>query len=205
MVPYKWRATGLRAEVSAASHLHQVCWKTWSKKLLPEDRRQVERRPWCSTATTRSRRQSPHMMMRGPGLPLLRPVSPAPTVVAVTARPVRRLGTVLTGSDGASLYLLSSASGDPVHCDGACLSIWPPVVVPSSVRRVRAGRDVAGHLGLVPRSSATEQVTDNGYPLYTFAGDSRPGQTKGQGVVSFGGTWHLVRAGARTPAGTAVR
>ena len=60
-----------------------------------------------------------------------------------------------------------------------------------------------GKIGLVPRDGA-RQVTYNGYRLYTYAGDNGPRQTNGEGIVSFGGTWYLVRATATRPATTAV-
>jgi len=28
--------------------------------------------------------------------------------------------------------------------------------------------------------------------LYTFSGDTAAGQTQGEGIQSFGGTWHVV-------------
>lgn len=130
---------------------------------------------------------------------------PAHEVAAVDAARVGRYGMVLTNHRGLSLYLFTSKSGNPVPCKGGCLSIWPPLLVSGSVHRVQAGPGVAGHLGLVTRSGTTKQVTYNGYPLYTYAGDSRPGQATGQGIVSFGGTWYLLRASARAPASTAVR
>ncbi len=116
-----------------------------------------------------------------------------------------RFGAVLATVRHASLYLLSSEAGGRIVCRGACLSIWPPLLVSSSVRHVVAGPGIAGHLGLVARSRTTKQVTDNGYPLYTYAGDSGPREANGEGIVSFGGTWYLVRASARTPGTTPVR
>ncbi len=37
------------------------------------------------------------------------------------------------------------------------------------------------------RADGSTQVTLNGWPLYRFARDTAPGDTKGEGV---GGTWH---------------
>ncbi len=36
--------------------------------------------------------------------------------------------------------------------------------------------------------------TYNGYLLYEYTGDSAPGQTNGQGLQSFGGTWYVLNA-----------
>ena len=37
-------------------------------------------------------------------------------------------------------------------------------------------------------------MTYNRHPLYYFAGDTKPGQTKGQGVDDFGAEWYVVNA-----------
>jgi len=42
------------------------------------------------------------------------------------------------------------------------------------------------------------QVTDNGAPLHRFAGDPAPGEANGDGINSFGGVWHVVKAAAAT-------
>jgi hypothetical protein len=35
-----------------------------------------------------------------------------------------------------------------------------------------------------------QQVAHNGDPLYRFVGDTKAADTNGQGITSFGGTWH---------------
>ena len=61
---------------------------------------------------------------------------------------------------------------------------------------------VQGRLSTVRRSNGTLQVTFDGMPLYTYAGDRAQGQANGQGLRSFGGTWHVLSpssASASTP------
>ena len=41
---------------------------------------------------------------------------------------------------------------------------------------------------MISRDDGREQVTYNGLPLYYFANDKAPGDTKGQGV---GGVWFV--------------
>ena len=63
---------------------------------------------------------------------------------------------------------------------------------------------VTGTLGTTPGAGGARQLTIAGHPVYTFAGDSAPGQTNGQGKVAFGGLWTVVSpAGApeANPAG----
>ena len=49
-------------------------------------------------------------------------------------------------------------------------------------------------LGTVRDATGSLEVTYNGWPVYTFSGDSGPGAAKGQGLVSFGGTWYVLNA-----------
>lgn len=121
----------------------------------------------------------------------------------VSAVHVAGYGDVLATQRGRTLYLLRARDGAQAACRGGCLSIWPPLLVASSVRRLHAGPGVHGALGLVPRDGR-QQVTFNGYRLYTYAGDSAPKQDEGEGIASFGGTWYLVRATAARPVNTAV-
>lgn len=109
---------------------------------------------------------------------------------------------ILANAKHHSFYLLSNESGAKIHCKTSCLSIWPPLLVKTSVTSVSVGAGVAGKIGFVKRSSTMKQVTFNGYPIYFFSGDSGPNQVNGQGIVSDGGTWYLVRASAKSPATT---
>lgn len=52
-------------------------------------------------------------------------------------------------------------------------------------------------IGTVTRPDGTKQITLNGWPLYLFAGDSRPGELSGEGVD---GTWHAVAPNGKTAA-----
>jgi predicted lipoprotein with Yx(FWY)xxD motif len=46
-----------------------------------------------------------------------------------------------------------------------------------------------GVLATITRDDGSSQLTYNGMPLYRFARDTAPGQTTGQGITAFGGTW----------------
>jgi hypothetical protein len=69
-------------------------------------------------------------------------------------------------------------------CTGSCATYWPPVVGP-----VTAGSGVTGTLGIITRAGGTMQATYDGHPLYTYVGDSGPGQAKGNGLNISGGVW----------------
>ena len=52
-------------------------------------------------------------------------------------------------------------------------------------------------VGTTKRPDGRLQVTYNKHPLYTFALDTRAGQTKGQGTSNFGANWYAVSARGR--------
>jgi predicted lipoprotein with Yx(FWY)xxD motif len=58
---------------------------------------------------------------------------------------------------------------------------------------------VAAKLGTTRRTDGQTEVTYNGHPLYYYAADTGPGQTQGQDLNQFGGTWHVV-----APTGTEI-
>jgi predicted lipoprotein with Yx(FWY)xxD motif len=107
-----------------------------------------------------------------------------------------KLGTMLVDGEGRTLYLFEADEGTASTCDGACASAWPPLTTAGSPK---AGPGVAASkLGTTTRRDGTTEVTYNGHPLYTYAGDSAPGQTSGQGSDDFGAEWYVLSA-AGTP------
>lgn len=116
------------------------------------------------------------------------PASTAPTVKTASSK----LGTILVDSKGFTLYRYTKDSKNKSTCTGGCASTWPPLLVTGSGSPV--GQGVSG-LGTIPAAHG-RQVTYNGEPLYTYAGDSAAGQTNGQGV---GGTWFVVTTSGSTP------
>jgi predicted lipoprotein with Yx(FWY)xxD motif len=103
-----------------------------------------------------------------------------------------KLGKILVDGEGRTLYLFQADKGTASKCDGACASAWPPV---TTTGKPVAGSGVsAAKLGTTERSDGTSEVTYNGHPLYTFAGDGAPGQTTGQGSNAFGAEWNVLSA-----------
>jgi predicted lipoprotein with Yx(FWY)xxD motif len=109
---------------------------------------------------------------------------------------------VLENSSSHSLYLLSTEKGSKLHCTGACASIWIPLVVRTSVKKVTAASAVKGKIGFVKRTSSSKQVTFNTYPVYTYTGDTGPNQSTGEGVAADGGVWHLLHASSKSAGST---
>lgn len=105
-------------------------------------------------------------------------------------------GNILVNSAGMTLYTLSSEAGGAIKCTGTCLGAWPPLLLPAGTTSPTVGAGVTGTIGTITRPEGTVQVTYNGFPLYTFSGDTAAGQTSGDGIAAFGGTWHVVQVAA---------
>ncbi len=99
------------------------------------------------------------------------------------------IGTVLANASGRTLYWFAIDTPTTSKCNGACASTWPPV---TGSPRVAAGAAATGKLGTIKRANGTVQITWNGHPLYTYAGDNSAGQANGNGINGFGGIWHAV-------------
>ncbi|AUY54589.1 hypothetical protein EH183_30030 [Streptomyces sp. CB01881] len=119
------------------------------------------------------------------------PSAPAGAVTLQTATDPK-LGTIVTDSAGFTLYRFDKDSAMPPmsNCNGSCASTWPPA--PANGGATVKGID-SKLVGTVTRADGSKQLTLNGWPAYRYAPDTKPGDTKGQGV---GGTWF-----ALTPTG----
>ena len=114
------------------------------------------------------------------------PASAANSVAAATSK----LGTILTDSQGRTLYLFTKDSSGSSSCAGSCLSVWPAFDANGGAQ---AGTGVTPTL-LGTASGSDAQVTYNGHPLYYYVGDNKPGDTNGQDLNQFGGSWYVVSA-----------
>lgn len=115
--------------------------------------------------------------------------------VTISAKSVSGLGTVLVNQKGQTLYMLTTEKGGKITCTASsgCLHAWPETDLPSGATAAKAGSGVQSSLlGTVKGAAGQTEVTYNGWPLYTFIGDSSAGQAKGQGLTNFGGTWYVL-------------
>jgi predicted lipoprotein with Yx(FWY)xxD motif len=104
--------------------------------------------------------------------------------------------TVLTNAKGFTLYSFAPDTSTKSNCNGSCAQNWPPVMGPATA----AG--VTGTFATVTRSDGSVQCSFDGHPLYTFVGDTAPGQAKGNGLTAFGGVWHEATTSGTAPAGS---
>ena len=106
------------------------------------------------------------------------------------------LGTILVNSRGTTLYLFQKDRNGKSVCAGKCAGFWPPLI--ASGKPSVAGGAKASLIGTTRRSDGRMQVTYNHHPLYTFAKDTKKGQTNGEGINGFGANWYVVSpAGAK--------
>jgi predicted lipoprotein with Yx(FWY)xxD motif len=97
--------------------------------------------------------------------------------------------TVLTNAKGFTLYSFAPDTPATSKCYGSCAAYWPPVTGTAA-----ASPGVPGRIGTIKRTDGSEQLTYNGHPLYTYIGDSAPGQARGNNLNLNGGLWHEVPA-----------
>ena len=105
------------------------------------------------------------------------------------------LGNILADARGHTLYLFEKDKNRMSSCNGACIAYWPAVITGAKPRAGAGAR--ASLLGTTKRSDGRRQVTYAGHPLYTFAGDSKAGQTTGEGLTDFGAAWDAIAPNGR--------
>ena len=94
---------------------------------------------------------------------------------------------VLTDAQGMTLYYYSADSATQATCSSSCAQMWHPLLFAGS-GEPSSSTPLAGNLSLQMNANGS-QVEYNGHPLYTFSGDTVPGQTNGEGL--FGGMWFV--------------
>jgi predicted lipoprotein with Yx(FWY)xxD motif len=113
--------------------------------------------------------------------------APGPTTSAGGLRTATVNGVrVLTNSRGFTLYWFAPDTPAESKCNASCAAYWPPV--PGHAPAV----GIPGRFGTINRSDGSAQATYNGHPLYSYIGDSGPGQAHGNNINLNGGIWHEV-------------
>ena len=109
----------------------------------------------------------------------------------VKAAKSKTFGTILVSSKGRTLYRYTIDGKNVNRCTSnpACNKYWPPLLVKAGVKPTAVAGAKASKLGTIKAKNGMRQVTYAGWPLYTCAGDTSSGQTKGQG---FEKQWYVV-------------
>lgn len=95
--------------------------------------------------------------------------------------------TILTDAKGMTLYYFKPDTASKTVCTGGCAQAWPPLLF-TGTGKPQAASTLPGELEIYPNANG-KQVIYNDHPLYTYGGDSAPGQMNGQGV---GSKWFVV-------------
>ena len=106
------------------------------------------------------------------------------------------LGSVLVDGSGRTVYELSSATTKNLPCTTSnyCIPNWTPLPLPAGTSSASASGGASASLLSTISSGGATYPTYNGWVLYEYSGDTGPGQADGQGLSSYGGTWHAVDA-----------
>src|ERR1700759_1407769 len=116
------------------------------------------------------------------------PAAPAATGTALKTTTIGGT-TVLTNAKGFTLYSFAPDTPATSKCYGSCAVYWPPVTGTPA-----AGQGLPGKVTTITRTGGSHQLTYDGHPLYTYIGDSAPGQAHGNNLNLNGGLWHDVPA-----------
>ena len=121
----------------------------------------------------------------------------APMAVTIGSTNDPTLGAYLTGQNGMTLYVLTKDGADMSTCAGTCATNWPPLTVAAGAT-MSGPTGATGAFATLTRADGTMQVSYNHLPLYYYAGDSKAGDTLGQGKNN---TWFVAPlSGSLAPA-----
>ena len=85
--------------------------------------------------------------------------------------------------NGQALYTSDRDSTGQSACDGACAKTWLPVTASADEHKI-------GDWTPIHRADNSFQWAYKGKPVYTYKGDTGPGQTNGAGL---GGVWRVLK------------
>ncbi|HEY5520142.1 MAG TPA: hypothetical protein VIK08_05755 [Candidatus Limnocylindrales bacterium] len=139
----------------------------------------------------------------GSGSPTTVPATPPPATAAAPSLaatgPTVSLDSAgnFVGPNGLTLYHFDKDVADKSNCTSSqCVANWPALTVASASAITLGAGLTASSFATITGPTGGLQVTFNHVPLYTFAGDSKPGDKNGDGV---GGIWHIATASTTPP------
>ena len=100
-----------------------------------------------------------------------------------SATPPAMKGGMLVSASGMTLYTFDKDSDGKSACNGPCATNWPPLMATADAKP-------SGDWTIVTRDDGSKMWALKGKPLYTFAKDTKPGDTTGDG---FNSVWHLAK------------
>ena len=113
------------------------------------------------------------------------PTSPPEAVLNIATDP--KLGKILVGENGMTLYIFTKDTADTSNCNADCLKKWPALTTQGNPT-LGEGVD-ASLVGSATMADGSKIVTYNHMPLYYWYKDTKAGDTNGQGV---GEVWYVL-------------
>ncbi len=112
------------------------------------------------------------------------------TAGLVKVAKVGKLGSILVTAKGFALYEWTQEKKHQIKCTGACATTWPPLLVPAHATLATHIRGAMGKFGVIMRPDGTHQLTYQGKALYTYSGDTKPGEA----LCQASGGWYVFSA-----------
>jgi predicted lipoprotein with Yx(FWY)xxD motif len=130
------------------------------------------------------------------------PAAASPVVSTASATVNGKSVTILTDAKGMTLYYFTKDTPTSSACTDSCAQNWPPLLFSGSGTPTSSAT-LPGTLRVVNTANG-QQVAYQGHLLYTFAGDTAPGQTNGEGKFGlwFVATTDLTSAGGSSGGAT---
>ena len=112
--------------------------------------------------------------------------------VTISTRKVAKLGTILVNAKGMTLYMFVPDKQQRVTCVKSCAIAWPPVKTVAGQKLVALNGVKRSLLASDVNPAGGRVVTYARWPLYTYVGDTKPGQATGQALDANGGLWYVL-------------
>jgi predicted lipoprotein with Yx(FWY)xxD motif len=104
------------------------------------------------------------------------------TAGLVKVAKIGTLGNVLVTPKGFALYQWHQEKKNQIKCTGACAKAWPPLLVSKGMTVAKHIGGARGTFGVIMRPNGTHQLTYQGKALYSYQGDTKPGEALCQAV-----------------------
>ena len=114
-----------------------------------------------------------------------KPTAPSEAVLNIATDP--KLGKILVGENGMTLYMFTKDKADTSNCNAECLKKWPALITQGNP--VLGDGVDASMVGVATLADGSKIVTYNHMPLYYWYKDLKAGDTNGQAV---GDVWFVL-------------
>jgi len=93
-------------------------------------------------------------------------------------------GKAYVDAKGMTLYTFDKDSDGKSACNGPCATNWPPLAAAADAK-------ASGDWTVITRDDGSKMWAVKGKPVYTFAKDTKAGDTNGDGFLN--GAWHIAK------------